>query len=169
MAKSGGASSSSSSSLGPSYYTIDSSIVLTQILSLLGNTADYLERQRRQFVPPPSSSAQTTASPDVDEQGFALLVTMDGAAYSQLPPHTKPVLQNWLPVLGTLRPASAKESKDGSSSSSDGWSLDLKRDGWRLPLTALDGPMTCGGAAGCSVKQRPESVDGMPEIIWSVK
>ena len=91
---------------------------------------------------------------------------MDGAAHSQLPPHTKPVLQNWLPILGTLRQESAKESNDGSS---NGWTLDLKRDGWRLPLTALDGPMTCGGAAGCSIKQNPESVDGVPEILWSVK
>ena len=147
-------------------------------MSILGNTADYLERQRRKALksadnPPAAASARESISDAIISHGgdeFSLLVTMDGNAYSQLPPHIKPLLQNWLPIVGTLR--SRKEDDDGGPGKNgvtSGWSLDLQRDGWQLSRSFSDGPTACTGVASCAIKQSPESADGMPEIFWSVK
>ena len=144
-------------------------------MSILGNTVDYLERQRRKALkladsPPAANATESTSDAIVSHGGeFSLLVTMDGNAYSQLPPHTKPVLQNWLPIVGTLRSNrddNAGPSKNGVTS---GWSLDLNRDEWRLSRSSSDCPTSCSGAASCAIKQSQESADGMPEIFWSVK
>ena len=147
----------------------------TNAVSILGNTADYLDRQRRKALEsvdnPPGTNATECTSDDCHYgDGFSLLVTMDGDAYSQLPPHIKPVLQNWLPIVGTLR--SKQDDADGlnRNGANGAWSLDLKREGWRLPGSFSDGPTaTCCGAASCTIKQSQESADGMPEIFWSVK
>ena len=147
-------------------------------MSILGNTADYLERQRRKALrsaenPPAATNATEGTSDASNSHGdeFSLLVTMDGNAYAQLPPHIKPVLQNWLPIVGTLRSSTDDDvgptSKNGVTTS--GWSLDLNRDGWGLSRSFSDGPTTRSDAASCTIKQSPESADGMPEIFWSVK
>lgn len=146
-------------------------------VSILGNTADYLERQRRKALKSADNSPATNATEGTSDaiinhgDEFSLLVTMDGNAYSQLPPHIKPVLQNWLPIVGTLCSSTddvvGPTIKNGVTTS--GWSLDLNRDGWRLSHSVSDGPTTRSGAASCTIKQSPENADGMPEIFWSVK
>ena len=144
-------------------------------MSILGTTADYLERQRRKALKladsPPAANATESTSDAIVSHGdeFSLLVTMDGNAYSQLPPHIKPVLQNWLPIVGTLRSNRDDDAGPSKNGVTSGWSLDLQRDGWRLSRTSSDGPTDCSGAASCTIKQSQESADGMPEIFWSVK
>jgi len=153
-------------------------------VSLLANTADYLEReggkkalalsevQKRAEGPPATNVASSSRTSDGCDgrDGFSLLVTMDGDAYSQLPPHTKPVLQNWLPIVGTLRSstdegACAATSMNGKNM---GWDLKLRRDGWHLPRSASGGPTTCEGAASCTIEPCEESEGGMPEVLWSL-
>ena len=144
-------------------------------MSILGTTADYLERQRRKALKladsPPAANATESTSDAIVSHGdeFSLLVTMDGNAYSQLPPHIKPVLQNWLPIVGTLRSNRDDDVGPSKNDSTSGWSLDLNRDEWRLSRSSSDRPTSCSGAASCAIKQSQESADGMPEIFWSVK
>ena len=172
------------------YFAHHNSILFSfsNAVSILGSTADYLERQRRKALAAslvaqksPNDSPATddapahTSSSAGDDiiinhgDGFSLLVTMDGNAYSQLPPHIKPALQNWLPTVGTLRSSSKDNENLVKNDVNSGWSLELKQDGWRLPRSSSDGPTTCSSAASCIIKQSQESADGMPEIFWSLK
>lgn len=103
---------------------------------------------------------------------------MDGDAYSQLPPHAKQLLQNWLPILGIVRRNDDNGSGSGevikkkalaiggNGGDHGGWELDVKRDGWRLPSTPPFRPMERRGVVRCKMGYDEDSPDGMPEILW---
>eukprot|EP00562_Extubocellulus_spinifer_P034067 CAMPEP_0178695534 /NCGR_PEP_ID=MMETSP0699-20121125/8914_1 /TAXON_ID=265572 /ORGANISM="Extubocellulus spinifer, Strain CCMP396" /LENGTH=510 /DNA_ID=CAMNT_0020341253 /DNA_START=1802 /DNA_END=3334 /DNA_ORIENTATION=+ len=155
------AAASSASSLGSACFTIDSAIALTQILSLLANTADYLEQERRRVLVSSDDNC-------VNDDGFTLLVTIDGNSYSQLPPHARLLLQNWLPILGIVRgnDISSNGGKGDFDGNDDGWKLDLKNDEFRLADTPPFGPTERRGVAKFAIAYDEDSQDGMPEILW---
>ena len=137
--------------LGP-----DAAQALSQIVALLGHTADFLDGERRG-----RAEAEAGAPP------AAAVVVLDGASLERLPPHVGELLHNWLPDRVTLRGEGEGEG-EGDHMGGDRdevWAVDVRRDGGAAAAAAAPEAERRGGWR-CWISHAGGASDGMPEALW---